>query len=539
MMLRRSHTAACFLIAWHTALAAIVVAQPGAGPASTDRPIRYQAFRAIQPTDENNTYRGSAICSGCHSGLGNFPAGVLGRVCMSEFNTWQFADRHSQAYASLLGERGQAIGKRLNMSVTDEETGCVQCHSMATELPFGTEFDQQNRRANLAKEGVSCEACHGPSSQWIGPHSDYLAYPAWQQKSVEEKTGLGWFDVRSPVTRAELCLSCHLSSERYNRRITHAMYAAGHPPLAGFEIESFIDKMPRHWRYPYEKADNPDMSFGRTRNLLVASVVAMRMAVEAAVADATSLPDSARWPELARLDCFACHHQLEFQNVGWRQLRQAPVLPGRPQLALGCLPLVKVAVEVTGDSQMAAQLNATIERLREPFRASPFAEPNALAERSASVIEWCDELERRLAGDATVIDISANSGRDFARRVLNAIANQATTDSHDYDTARQLFGAWIVVYRELRENGALQLPATSQTELTSILDQLAQRDPFLLERQRAISPCNPDGTQLVVHSERSKPKTETALLKSFRARTQYDPAWFADRLVRLKRLTND
>ena len=46
------------------------------------------------------------------------------------------------------------------------------------------------------------------------------------------------FVVRDPVRRTELCLSCHLGSTSENKMVTHAMYAAGHPPLPGFEMET-------------------------------------------------------------------------------------------------------------------------------------------------------------------------------------------------------------------------------------------------------------------------------------------------------------
>ena len=32
-----------------------------------------------------------------------------------------------------------------------------------------------------------------------------------------------------------MCLSCHLGNAREGRVVTHEMYAAGHPPLPGFE----------------------------------------------------------------------------------------------------------------------------------------------------------------------------------------------------------------------------------------------------------------------------------------------------------------
>ena len=60
-------------------------------------------------------------------------------------------------------------------------------------------------------------------------------------------------DVRNPVRRAEQCFSCHIGNVEEGKLVTHAMYAAGHPPLPSIEIESFAKQMPRHWRYLDEK----------------------------------------------------------------------------------------------------------------------------------------------------------------------------------------------------------------------------------------------------------------------------------------------
>ncbi len=509
--------------------ATVVVAQVDAGPALSDTAIRYQALKAIEPGRADNFYRGANTCSGCHSGTGNFPADVLARVCLTEFTTWKNADRHFHAHASLEGERGQRIGKLLNKNVFDDSTGCVQCHSTATELPTAEEEGSLATRAILAadEKGVSCESCHGPSSRWLSDHSLYQAYPAWQNKSLAEKTDIGWIEVRSPVTRAEVCLSCHVGSAEHGRVITHAMYAAGHPPLAGFEIESFIDKMPRHWRHAHERTQPGAVaaaqpSFERTRNSLVASVVAVRMAVELAVADANTPGTERRWPELARLECFACHHELA--GPGWRQMRTAAT-PGRPQLAVGCVPLVEVAAEVAGEN-----VDAIMARLRAPFTANVFGDPAALAEQGGAVVAWCESLERRLAD----MDFRSEKGRKVALQALHRIAEQAANQSHDYDTARQLFGAWRVVYDELVANRAIQLSAADQKKLAGILERIDARDAFALERDRVKPPCDPPPAVDPTVAARQQ---EAVLDKAFINRANYNPATFSQVMRALGDLT--
>ena len=60
-------------------------------------------------------------------------------------------------------------------------------------------------------------------------------------------------DLWDPVRRAETCASCHVGNHDEGKVVTHAMYAAGHPPLPGFETATFGDLEPRHWQYLSEK----------------------------------------------------------------------------------------------------------------------------------------------------------------------------------------------------------------------------------------------------------------------------------------------
>ena len=63
----------------------------------------------------------------------------------------------------------------------------------------------------------------------------------------------GMTDLWDPARRAQLCASCHVGDVREGKVVTHAMYAAGHPPLPGLEVATFSEQMPRHWQYLSEK----------------------------------------------------------------------------------------------------------------------------------------------------------------------------------------------------------------------------------------------------------------------------------------------
>jgi hypothetical protein len=54
-------------------------------------------------------------------------------------------------------------------------------------------------------------------------------------------------DLRNPGKRAEWCMSCHVGNAAEGKVVTHAMYAATHPVLRGFDLASFSKNLPQHW----------------------------------------------------------------------------------------------------------------------------------------------------------------------------------------------------------------------------------------------------------------------------------------------------
>jgi hypothetical protein len=451
-------------------------------------PIAVEAWAQQQ----TNQFIGAASgCNRCHSSPTpqDIESGVVNRVCMTESTYWSGYDRHSTAYKSLTDPRGQQIGKLLGFTEKEillPSAGCVQCHTTTID-PNQCVGGEGN---SSLTEGVGCEACHGPASQWSAL-TMHAQYPEWRQMDSQVKKGKGWIDMSSPVVRAQVCNSCHIGSAENGRLITHDMYAAGHPPLSGFDLETFADKMPRHWRYPYELSDptaivSRDPAFVRTRNILVGGVVSLRTAVELAMADAAAPIESGRWPELARYDCFACHHELV--EPGWRQFRQASAALGRPQIAVSSVPLVAIAAELAKDGPRETFADI-MKRLQAPFEKNVFGDGNALKTEGAAVVAWCQALEDSLT--KRPMDFDKTNGAIAARDLLRGIAARGKSELYDYDTNRQLLGAFFVTFDELVANGVM--PTERAEELTKLLASLKDKDkdPFVLERGQLIAPCQP------------------------------------------------
>ena len=146
-------------------------------------------------------------------------------------------------------------------------------------------------------------------------------------------------DLWDPVRRTEVCASCHIGNYEQKKIITHAMYAAGHPPLPSFEPANFSDFQPRHWEYLWEKNPNRQkrLQWHDTSNLERAELVAvsgpvllresMRLFADQAKANPAQ-PPGAAWPDFARYDCRACHHELRTGTIS--QNRVGAAAAGRP-----------------------------------------------------------------------------------------------------------------------------------------------------------------------------------------------------------------
>ncbi|MCH7988720.1 MAG: hypothetical protein IID46_06145, partial [Planctomycetes bacterium] len=264
----------------------------------------------------------------------------------------------------------------------------------------------------------------------------------------------------SPVARAELCASCHIGHVKQGRIVTHEMYAAGHPPLGAFEIESYLDGMPPHWtrfesknqklRDDYAKHTgrkfDPD-ALHRTQSLLLGAVVSFResMTLTADLADDTlNAPlEKPHWPELSQFACFACHHDLKVN--GWRQNRSQAVTPGRPVLHEWPSALLHVAVEQSrGKLEDFQKRHAAVTN---EFSKRPFGKQSDINEPLREFISLLDTIAEDLA--ATKLDSAAGL------QILTQLAEIGSTQTLDYDAARQIAWALRVVFDECKSSAKI------------------------------------------------------------------------------------
>lgn len=239
-------------------------------------------------------YHGPVSCasSTCHGATE--PRKVFD-VLQNEYLTWLQRDRHSKAHEVLAGPDSRQIAANLGLDQPAENAPlCLDCH--AFEPP------EEQVVGHLEREqGISCEACHGPASGWLGPHTE----EGW---TTENGVAAGLVDLSDPVRRGELCLSCHRGEGE--RVVDHRLIAAGHPQLI-FELDNFSGDMPSHWR--------ADPQADGARGWALGQVLALREELELVAATAAA----GRWPELSLMACGDCHHSLEEQR--WRRGARRPL----------------------------------------------------------------------------------------------------------------------------------------------------------------------------------------------------------------------
>jgi hypothetical protein len=347
---------------------------------------------------------------------------------------------------------------------------CISCHGVVVGN------NKVDDSFSLA-EGVSCVVCHGPHAEWVGPHGLVLERKKWRGLSrqvKEEKYGMT--DLWDPLKRAALCASCHVGNAAEGKVVTHAMYAAGHPPLPGFEAATFSDAMPRHWQYLREKdpavqkileRDPERGQLEQTELVVYSSLASLRASLQLLATQAEADNAGSAWPELAQFDCYACHHDLKAKS--WRQQRGYGGRPGRPPMrawptALTPLALRHAAVRAGDAAAPAQQFRRHLMELTDAFDAQPFGDPKAVAASARKLLKWVDDF---------VPQVRANRfDEPAARRLLVELGAIPQEKLLDYDSARQVAWAFKTVFDDIHAEGS---PVRQNKDVQSLFNSLEKQ----------------------------------------------------------------
>jgi len=321
---------------------------------------------------------GSCASSNCHGATSAAPEQAR-RTLGNEFATWSVSDKHSRAYKVLGDPRARRMGQILKIADVTADKRCTVCHVVGS--PEKTRSD-----------GVACEACHGPSEQWLGTHT--------QPNSHADSVAKGMIDTKNLLVRAQTCLGCHLGSG--DKVVDHELIAAGHPDLA-FELDTFAWAQPTHHREP---KPSPGNTLPRVRVWAVGQASALSEGMQLLAAHATN-----KWPEFSDLECYQCHHDLRVDS--WRIQR------GYPGRTPGSLQVNQARYEVFHELVVQAApdqrdgLESSMSVLAEAVSRRP-CDGRAVAEAARRTAKVAGALAARF--DKQDFDAAA------ARNILKAIA---------------------------------------------------------------------------------------------------------------------
>jgi hypothetical protein len=292
-------------------------------------------------------------------------------------------------------------------------------------------------------------------------------------------------DLWDPVTRAEKCASCHVGNADEQKVVTHAMYAAGHPPLPALEVATFSDAQPRHWQYLREKPPAVQEKLGfktlkpeQTELAVVSGIVVFRESMKLFAAQARNNglikePETS-WPDFARFDCYACHHDLQIPS--WRQARgyggRAPGRPLTPAWPTALVRLGMVVADPTGQAGFDTQFVKTLGAFQKTTSWRPFGDPKQSADAAAACADWAGLVSARIHGmveDPRIVVVD----KGMTERLLRELCKIAVDEPVDYDTARQIAMAFRTIYTEARAMDENAFPDPALAAILSGLDQKA------------------------------------------------------------------
>jgi hypothetical protein len=350
---------------------------------------------------------GSCASPSCHGGV---QVRTTSSVQQNEYSTWVVKDKHAHAFAVLTNPVATRMAKILAIEKPDSAPKCLTCHALSVpEADRARTFD--------STDGVSCESCHGPASNWLGPHTT----KGWTH---ERSVAAGMHDLREPVRRAENCLTCHLGTA--DKAVDHEMIAAGHPDLY-FELASFTAAMPRHWVEHAANDRAKEDPFADVRMLAAGQAVQLREQLQRVARNA----QGSAWPEFADLDCFACHHSLTNAENSWRQeLGYAGRRAGNPPWNLSRYAVLRQIVNET-DREAGRRLETDVEKLYaimsggSPDRSQAAAQARVTAETAGRLAQQIAAAPFDQARTQRLLQAIARDG-DYISRQGERAAEQAT-----------------------------------------------------------------------------------------------------------------
>ncbi len=486
--------------------------------------------RAAAPAEARkiHEYIDFSECFGCHERPSSLASTEW--ISLRESGVWLREDKHARAFAVLQEERSRQMGRILKepLGWDDDDAStkqvCLSCHS-------NWHRGQPKPDERSLEFGVSCQSCHGPGSNYLKPHREV----EWRTLTSGEKEARGMIDLREPRRRGEQCLSCHIGNVAQGKVLTHEMYAAGHPPLSGIEVETFCQAMPPHWEPAERKSQRvrellnvkPDLSAG-TKAVVLGSVLPLRASLNLFAAELAAHPE--RGADFPQFDCYASHHEL--QTPSWRQQRGYSGAPGRLPPRAWPLALLRAGIlEPLGDAelvQLSSQSQSQLAQFYGVLDKRPLGDarlmgdPDESGSLSQKLLTSLDELAARLAAR----DYTHQESLLILRRLAASLAEQIV----DFDSARQIGWAMRTIY------GSLPEMPSDDAAIRHVFDEMNNDLTLDLPTAPKWNFREEQAGPSLKASDAPPTGIEEALEANLAAVNGYDPARFQQQMKKLSKL---
>ena len=145
--------------------------------------------------DPEHAFVGAEKCKMCHNSPGKG----------AQFTQWS-RSRHAKAFATLASDEAKRIAAALGIADPQKDEKCLRCHVTGHGVSAAMLTDNYK-----AKEGVSCESCHGPGG-------DYWKMDVMKDRAKSVAAGL-------IIPDEKTCTGCHNSEN---------------PTFKGFEYKAML-----------------------------------------------------------------------------------------------------------------------------------------------------------------------------------------------------------------------------------------------------------------------------------------------------------
>lgn len=142
----------------------------------------------VYPRRRTPDYVGVDVCKKCHGmeSIGN------------QYKVWSTSN-HANAFVRLKSAKAVEIAGKIGIETPQDDLKCLKCHTTGG-----------GKSEKVKNEGVGCEACHGPGSEYFefSNHASFIDRDGAYKKAVS----LGMYPilgVEGIKARERVCKNCH------------------------------------------------------------------------------------------------------------------------------------------------------------------------------------------------------------------------------------------------------------------------------------------------------------------------------------------